>query len=67
MSTKEELHDKLSEITREHLESVSGGLTISCSAEEFQTLTENLVTMYENAISATSYMIERVANSVSGS
>jgi hypothetical protein len=64
MSTKEEFHDKLSEITREHLESVSGGLTLSCSPEQIETITSQVVSYYENLVSATSHIIERVANAV---
>lgn len=63
MSTKEEFHQKLSEITREHLESVSGGLTINCSPEQIQQITSQVVTYYENLVDATSHIIERVATS----
>jgi hypothetical protein len=58
MSTKAQLHEKIAELTKEHLESVGGGL--SCSTEEIVQITENIVTMYENMIDATSYMFERV-------
>ena len=63
MSTKEEFHQKLTEITREHLESVGGG---SCTPQQWGELTSEIVNYYENLVSATSHIIERVANSVSG-
>ena len=65
MSTKEEFHDKLTELTREHLESVGGGL--SCSPDQISDITSQVVTYYENLVGATSHIIERVANAVSGS
>lgn len=66
MSTKEEFHAKLTELTREHFESVGGGLTINCSAAEIDRITSEVVNYYENLVSATSHIIERVANAVSG-
>jgi hypothetical protein len=65
MSTKEEFHQKLTELTREHLESVGGGS--SCSPQQWADLTSQIVDYYENLVSATSHIIERVAISVSGS
>ena len=65
MSTKEEFHQKLTEITREHLESVGGGS--SCTPQQWGDLTYEIVNYYENLVSATSHIIERVANSVTGS
>lgn len=62
MSTKEELHDKITQLTREHIESVAGGL--SCSASEIDVIVSNLVGTYEGLVDATSHIIERVANSL---
>jgi hypothetical protein len=65
MSTKEEFRAKLTELTREHLESVGGGS--SCTPQQWGELTYDIVTYYENLVDATSHIIERVANSVTGS
>jgi hypothetical protein len=62
MSSNEEFHAKLTELTREHIESVSGGL--SCSPSDIEGITQNIVSIYENLVEATSHIIERVANSV---
>lgn len=64
MSTKEEIHNRLSEVTREHLEQVGGG---SCTALQYAELTSLIVSSYENLVDATSHIIERVATSVSTS
>ena len=61
MSSKEEFHEKLTELTRDHLESIGGGLTLSCSPEQLVTLTSSIVEVYENLVDATSHIIERVA------
>ena len=62
MSTKEELHDKITQITQEHLESVGGGM--SCSPDQIIGITQNIVSVYENLVEATSHIIERVATAV---
>lgn len=65
MSTKEEFHEKLTELTREHLESIGGGL--SCTPQQWGEITSQIVNYYENLVSATSHIIERVATSVTTS
>jgi hypothetical protein len=64
MSTKEEFHDKLTEITREHLESIGGGALISCSPEQIDTILNQAVAWYESVVDTTSHIIERVATAV---
>lgn len=65
MSTKEEFHERLTELTREHLESIGGGA--SCTPQQLGEFTSQIVAYYENLVSATSHIIERVATSFSGS
>lgn len=61
MSTKAELHEQISQLTREHLESIGGGL--SCSSDDLVTISESIVTVYENLVDATSHIIQRVLGS----
>ena len=46
-----------SHITQEQLDAIAGG---GCTAEELQTIAQNLIQTYEDLIDFTSYMIERV-------
>lgn len=62
MSTKEELHDKMTQLTREHLESIGGGL--SCSPSDIDGIVSNLVNTYEGLVDATSHIMERVITAV---
>ena len=63
MSSREEFHEKLTELTQQHLESVAGG---SCTASQIETLARNAIETYENLVDATSYIIERIANATTG-
>jgi ribulose-5-phosphate 4-epimerase/fuculose-1-phosphate aldolase len=58
MSTKAELHEKITQLTQEHLEAIGGGL--SCSPDDLVGISESIVTVYENLVDATSHIIERV-------
>jgi hypothetical protein len=60
MSTKEEFHQKLTELTQAHLQEVAGG---SCTVEQISEASSRIVETYENLIDATSYIIERVLGS----
>ncbi len=57
------------ELNKMELDFVSGGTGV-CSANEFggikntSTLTDDLISIYESLIAATSYMIERVAKAL---
>jgi hypothetical protein len=55
--TTREPHLPQSHITQEQLDAIAGG---SCTAEQLQTIAENLIQTYEDLIDFTSYMIERV-------
>ena len=51
--------------TEEQIQKISGGIDI-CSAEEWNGIFASLQQNYESLVGFTSYVIERVANSVSG-
>jgi hypothetical protein len=53
-------------LTDEQVAKISGGALLSCSPEDINGIIANLQQNYDALVSFTSYVIETVANSVSG-